>query len=363
MRNFNLVTLVVSSLSQTTLPLVVAWSPAKHTFLKGVDFAQIGDDSVEPRHFVARRTILQSIWSTTTGAWLLFDHHSSCALAQDITAITSSSSTTTPSPRKPYAPIENLLPAVRVKILIDQAVDIASQINNLQSSTETSESFQALLVQLKILLLEPRSFITSKEEESSAKRYLEIDTLTDWTNARRKEAREQQNFRWGGQTQSSGGGGSTSPPMFLTTKVTEELERFGEVRQFERLQRQQIQLERSDPMRAALNAYTNNLIFGDSYVLTASREERSRLIREERLPDVTSVIRSDLDLRDLYRNQILSYMDEARAELRYQLLQESFDGKDLETLLREAKTNCDKWFEFVPSADVREALQRVQATQ
>jgi hypothetical protein len=364
MKNLNFVILVVSLLSQATLPIVVAWSPTKHTFREGVDVAQRlrsgNEESIARRNLVARRTIFQSIWYTTTSTWFLFDHHSSCALAQDVTVI-SSSPTTAPMPRKPYAPIENLLPAVRVKILIDQAVDIASQLNYHQSRSEPAETFKALLAQLQSLLLEPRSFFTTKED-SSSQRYLEIDTLADWTNARRKEAQEQQNYWWGGKQQPSGGkGGTTSPTMFLPTKLTEELERFGELRQFERLQRQQIQLERSNPMRAALNAYTNNLIFGDSYVLTASKEERSRLIREERLPDVTSVIRSDLDLRDLYRNQILSYMDEARAELRYQLVQETFDGKELETLLREAKANCDKWFEFVPSADVQEAIQRLQS--
>ena len=50
-----------------------------------------------------------------------------------------------------------------------------------------------LLVELKSLLLEPHSFLT-KQEAATAKTYLEIDTVDEWTKARRKETEQQQSF-------------------------------------------------------------------------------------------------------------------------------------------------------------------------
>jgi hypothetical protein len=57
--------------------------------------------------------------------------------------------------------------------------------------------------------------------------------------------------------------------------------------------------------RAAMNLYTANLRYGESFILTTSDQEKNQNIRKyNQLPDVTQIITSDLDLRDLYRNQI-----------------------------------------------------------
>jgi hypothetical protein len=64
-----------------------------------------------------------------------------------------------------------------------------------------------------------------------------------------------------------------------------------------------------------MNVYTANLRFGESYLLTASPEVLKKMIREEQLPDVKTVITADLDLRDLYRNRIQTTMEDAQAEL------------------------------------------------
>jgi hypothetical protein len=117
-------------------------------------------------------------------------------------------------------------------------------------------------------------------------------------------------------------------------------------------------------MRAAFNAYTNNLVFGESYKVNASREEKKRLIRQyDQLPDVTSVIRSDLDLRDLYRNQVLTAMDDAKAELEYQLANDEMDFSELLSILRQAQSSCSEWFKFVPENDMKEALAVVYGEQ
>lgn len=65
-------------------------------------------------------------------------------------------------------------------------------------------------------------------------------------------------------------------------------------------------------MRAVMNLYTANLKFGDSYVLTASAKDKKTYIRNyNQLPGVNQVIASDLDLRDLYRNQVQTKIEDA----------------------------------------------------
>jgi hypothetical protein len=59
-----------------------------------------------------------------------------------------------------------------------------------------------------------------------------------------------------------------------------------------------------------MNYYTQQLEFdGDRYLLTSSKEDKKRMIRNDQLPTLTVVITSDLDLRDLYRNQFLTAME------------------------------------------------------
>jgi hypothetical protein len=249
---------------------------------------------------------------------------------------------------KPYAPLENLLPATRVKVLIDQAVETTAMLIEKHQSTGNTKDQQVLLEQLKSLLLEPHSFFKTRDEISTSRTYLDNDTWNEWKKARQQET--QRNFQI-----------SVHP----ATGLNEALEQWGERRQFRRLRRQQLALEKSNNIRAAFNAYTNNLVFGESYILTASSEEKKRLIRQyNHLPDVTSVIRSDLDLRDLFRNQVLTSVDDAKAELEFQLNNGDADIMDLSELLailREAQSSCNKWFEFVPENDFKKALAVVRS--
>jgi hypothetical protein len=58
------------------------------------------------------------------------------------------------------------------------------------------------------------------------------------------------------------------------------------------------------------------LCFGESYTVTATLETKKAYIRaNDGLPDVKAVITSDLDLRDLYRNELQLKVDDAQAEL------------------------------------------------
>jgi hypothetical protein len=114
-------------------------------------------------------------------------------------------------------------------------------------------------------------------------------------------------------------------------------------------------------MRAAFNAYTNNLVFGDGYQLNVQPDEKKNMVRNNALPDVNSVVVSDLDLRDLYRNQILQNVDNAKAELQYQRKTGEIDVGEIVSYLCAAQAACIDWFGFIPKGDVDEALHDVLA--
>ena len=233
------------------------------------------------------------------------------------------------------APIECLYPAIRVRLYINGAVKLASE---------------GSLEELKNLLLihSPSTFILSDKEATTAERYLRIKTHDTWTKARRLEREER-----GAEK----GIDYTTPYDKANTAIQE----MGLKRQFQILRQRQRKLEETDPIRAALNVYTNNLLFGDSYQLNAQGSERKELIRNDALPSVESVVLSDLDLRDLYRNQILQNMDDARFELKFQLMQSSVDLQEVLVFLKEAQKSCDSWFGFIPAEDVQEALSEVNS--
>jgi hypothetical protein len=234
------------------------------------------------------------------------------------------------------APIELLLPATRVKLYIDKTIDVC----------ESFPADKAALEELKRLLQEPQQFMTS-EEVAKSKQYLEINTLDPWNKARQTE-RENKG--------ASMGIDYTTPYDKFNTAI----QQWGDRRQFRTLRGRQLALEQSSAMRAALNAYTNNLVFGDGYQLNAEGAERKQMIRNDALPNVQAVVVSDLDLRDLYRNQILQSMDDAKAELEYQLANsEGFDSEEILLCLKNAQSSYQEWFKFIPKDDVDDALKAV----
>lgn len=245
-------------------------------------------------------------------------------------------------PQLPYAPfLENLLPACRVRIYID---DIIRATKSLQNTPDQQEIWTELEERL---LIHPPTFVTTSEA-SSSKTYLQVNTWSSWNRVQsEQQKRTMDPFN--------------EPVIDPVSKLRQGFEQWGEQRQWKILRERQLALEKSNDMRAAFNAYTNNLVFGESYVFTGSSEERKRRIRNDDLPDVTSVIRSDLDLRDLYRNQVLTAIDDAKAELQYQLT--SADPKsvtELADLMQQAKKSCDEWFRFVPDTDVSAAMIAAQ---
>jgi len=87
------------------------------------------------------------------------------------------------------------------------------------------------------------------------------------------------------------------------------------------------------------------------------------LIREDKLPTAKDVIRSDLDTRDLYRNQLQTTLDDSVAEYIYQKKNDFESPDELVSILRDAQRAIDKWFGFIPDDDIKEALEMVRKEQ
>ena len=283
-----------------------------------------------PDGAISRGTLLQSAL-TSVLALVVPIGPSNQVFAEESAAVTM-------EPRQPFAPsLENLVPSCRVRIYIDELLQLAK---SSQDSSNEQHGHRWKDLEEHLLLRSP-TFVTN-DEAMSSKKYMQVKTWSSWEKAQAEQKR--------------------SDPFHTATidpasQLNQAFEQWSEERQWKILRNRQQALERSNSMRAAFNAYTNNLVFGESYVFTGSAEDRKRRIRNDDLPDVTAVIRSDLDLRDLYRNQVLTAMDDAKAELQYQLTlsEDSRNPADLLEILEQAKKSCDEWFRFVPDADVKEA--------
>jgi hypothetical protein len=263
-------------------------------------------------------------------------------IQQATAAVLVFSTTTSPPPANAdtysrpyeYAPIEALVPAARVKLLIDRATKLANDmIAAAATDTKDAVSTERLLDELETLLLLPQNFTQSPlaaAPQQPAKQYLEsyqkgLDQLP------------------------------------ILAKPGAMLVQSGEIDTWKRLKRQERRREEEDEIRAALNVYTSSLAFdAGKYSLSATQQERSNLIRNERLPDIKSVIAGDMGMRYLYRNQVLSAMDTVREELQYQRRQsatgEEVDTTELRDLLVAAQAEMTQWFSMVDEKEVMEAL-------
>ena len=82
------------------------------------------------------------------------------------------------------------------------------------------------------------------------------------------------------------------------------------------------------------------------------------MIRNDQLPSLAAVITSDLDLRDLYRNEFLNAMEDAVAEVAFQLKQSQadFQVRDVVERMGQAHAALEKWFDLIETANVQEAM-------
>ncbi|KAK1732769.1 hypothetical protein QTG54_016481 [Skeletonema marinoi] len=120
-------------------------------------------------------------------------------------------------------------------------------------------------------------------------------------------------------------------------------------RQWGMLQYAESKREEGNEMRAAFNFYARQLSFADEYVLTAPKDKRKEMIRNDALPS-------------LLLNQFLTAIDDAVAEVAYQVRlkqPEEVDVTDVVTLVNEAHEACENWFSLIPSQDAEEAVAAV----
>ncbi len=232
----------------------------------------------------SRRSLFAKAALSISPAFLTLIVAPQVAMADD------SHSTVLQAAKKPWAPTEALLPATRVRLLLNRSIALADELASFSStatgiSTNEKARIEEILEQLGSILVPPTSASDLKPNKS---------------------------------------------------------------------------------IRLAFNTYTAYLRYDEKFTLNGSPSERKKLIREDRIPDVKQVITADLDLRDLYRNQVLTNVDEARAELRYQMDEgakgNGVDGEELLRLLNAAGNACDEWFNLISIDDIKEAMEIVLGT-
>lgn len=112
---------------------------------------------------------------------------------------------------------------------------------------------------------------------------------------------------------------------------------------------------RGEVTKAAMNVYTSSLRFPEQlpeYTVTDPSWKKSYIRQFDGLPNVAQVMQADLDLRDLYRNSIVTKLDDASAELH-----DSLDVVELNQLLSEAAGEFDLWLGRIDDLEVQRALK------
>ncbi len=268
-----------------------------------------------------------------------------------------------------------LIPAIRVRNMIDQAERITKQIGVLQqqqqqqllsSSLTTTETVSGsdkeilvLISQLQHLLLQKKNFTSIHVTNGN--------TGNSNTNDR---ASQSMNGTGGGIAKSYRDRYQENrSPLNLLAQPGALLVQSGEIATWKRLRQQEQSLEQSDEIRAAFNAYMNQIQYSTSqYTLSVPESVRKQMIRSDTLPDlIRQVVPSDMDLRTLYRNTVLTSVQDARAELQYQLnattntntvpLERNFDGQELLQLIRQAQEATHEWFQMIDTDEIRRAEQ------
>ena len=242
---------------------------------------------------------------------------------------------------RPSAPLEYLLPATRVGMYIYQTLAVAEELDK----TKSDKAIQ----KLENLLISPPSFITASDPKVTRGDGYNLPPLVGEVAMQQQKQKERK---------------QQSIDVGLTPQLFEVGELMGERLTNRRLVKAEKVREGESEIRRALNIYTTNLNFNpNKYVYSGSKEEKSKLIREDKLPTAKDVIRSDLDARDLYRNALQTALDDARAEFVYQQKNGFEDTSELVGLLKDAQVAIDKWFSFIDEKDVQAALSAVKKEQ
>jgi len=240
--------------------------------------------------------------------------------------------------QKPFAPPNALLPATRLKLWFDSAYKLSSCLASADNKTEEKRILQEMN---GILSPQPKLFLSGEKIlKRTSNPTAQLTTGISGAN------KDQYQFNRKGLNPGD--------------KIAAMLNQADVERQWGMLQYAESKREESNEMRAAFNYYTQQLSFGDDYVLTASPEERKKMIRNDDLPSITAVITSDLDLRDLYRNQFLTAVEDARAEVAYQATKvasvDEIDVLDTVDIMDRAFAAMNNWFGLIAPGDLEEAI-------
>jgi hypothetical protein len=250
--------------------------------------------------------------------------------------------------RRPYAPIEALVPAIRVALQIEQSLAIASQ----KKKSNEDDSI-IIIAQLRTLWIvndhpiedyfggqQQPTMMTKKATSTLASNNQNVNNIINNDNAPGKTFLDRYE--------------RNRHELSLLQQPGALLVERGEIAAWQNLRQRERRQSQSQPARAALNYYTDALQFDSTkYRLTAPPAERSRLIRNDQLPDINQVVTSDLDLRYLYRNQVLTNMDDVVAELRR--VDDECDLDEVVQLLEAATASMCQWLDLIDPNDVRAA--------
>lgn len=250
---------------------------------------------------------------------------------------------------RPSAPIEALLPATRCKLWIDNAYNIATKTSD--NNKEKQQDNRILLTELNQVLVN-RPKLLSKTEKALLQKITATAATAQLTTGVSTADKQQYQM-------------NRLKLFNPAEKISAALNQADVERQWGILQYAESKREQDNEIRAAFNFYTRQLAFGESHVLTASKEDKKRMIRNDELPTLTDVIRSDLDLRDLYRNQLLTDLEDLQAEVARQLSRkepnEAIETEDVFDLMDKVYNSCSKWFGLIDSNEVAQAVSMIKS--
>lgn len=289
---------------------------------------------------------------------------SKAALANDAPSSPTSQDSPATRASKPFAPTSALLPAIRAKLWIEDAHNLAQQLVSSSNESDTTTRDKTLQDLNYVLSHRPKLFDPSKGEKPLSR--VSSTAFAQFT-AKKGSDKLLDN------TVDNGSGTLFSASLSPGDRLAAAFNRADVGRQWGMLQSQESKKEQENEVRAAFNFYTQQLEFNsNSYAWNGSVAERKRRIRDDQIPTPTSVITSDLDLRDLYRNQLLTALDDVTAEVDYQFRQleeqrkgsgtsnAELDLRDTTDLMNQAYVACTKWFDMIDERDIKSALDIVR---
>ena len=264
--------------------------------------------------------------------------------------------------QKPFAPTSALLPILKLKIWLDEAFDVSTSMKQLKPKEQRDEVYLLVLKMNDILTNPPKLFFKGERMEKSSTSTsssivaANFGQLTGSISSINKDQYQ-----------------SNRQSLNMANKVAAMLNQADVERQWGMLQYAEQKRANENEMRAAFNFYTSQLSFGDSYILTANKDERKTMIRNDELPSLSAVITSDLDLRDLYRNQFLTSIEDLKAEVAYQVKlggtnrhvdgndgiqsMDEMDIADILEFMNTAHTAMENWFDMIEVKEVDAAMK------